>query len=365
MSLDCGFDNALSGLSEIGKPNIMTNSQNATLRRLVSTCCSAEECAWLLHTVRVTTSMLNEVNDSVSRGVLAQALNLLLLRDLLTRVPTGKQYVDERVSRGYQIAFDHGALRTVDLKGMGDLPSGERAITRVLIPLGYRVATVYPLDRLGMTGRSYTHADFPEELPQFFVSELHPERFSVRFQLTVSQVTATSRDPLSAFAKSALNGIELGGALPFGEARALLPELLTCFRRQHVTPRLSDYKILLEESAEMAWIATEGNAFNHATDRVHSLDALVAEQRRLGRPLKDTVEVSRSGRVRQTAFRADPVEREFINSDGSIVRHSVPGSFFEFIQRERVQDPAARISRLDLAFDTGNAQGIFKMTAVA
>lgn len=345
--------------------DIMTNSQNYALQRLLSTCCSADECAGLLRTVRIAAPILNEGGGDVSRAVLAQALNLLLLRDLLARVPTGRQYVDEHVSQGQQIVFDHGALRTVGLDGMGDLPSGERAITRVLIPLGYTVGAVYLLDRLGMTGRSYTHVDFPEELPQFFVSELHPERFSPGFQRAVSRVTASSRDPLPGLAKSALNEIELRGALPFEQARLLLPQLLACFQRQHDIPRLDDYKALLEESAEMAWIATEGNAFNHATDRAHSLDAVVAEQRRLGRPLKETIEVSRSGRVRQTAFRADPVEREFTDSDGGTVRRTVPGSFFEFIQRERMHDPATRVSRLDLAFDTGNAQGIFKMTAAA
>jgi hypothetical protein len=343
----------------------MTNTQESTLPRLLSTCCSAEECAELLGTVDVAVSILKEDSDDVSCAVLAQALNLLLFRDLLTRVPTGKRQVEECVARGRRILFDHGALRTVDLSGMGDLPAGERAITRVLIPLGYRLGTVYPLDRLGMTGRSYTHIDFPEELPQFFVSELHPQRFSPAFQQTVARVTASSRDPLSDFAKHTLHETERSRLLSFNRASKLLPELLACFQRQHTTPRLGEYKVLLEESAEMAWIATEGNAFNHATDRVPSLDALVAEQRRLGRPLKDTIETSRSGRVRQTAFRADPVEREFIDSDDTIVRRSVPGSFYEFIQRERMHDPVTGASRLDLAFDSGNAQGIFKMTAAA
>lgn len=343
----------------------MTNSQKPTLERLLATVCPAEESRGLLRTVRVAESILDDAAQDVSRAVLAQALNLLLLRDLLLRVPTGKRYVDEHVSLGRQIAFDHGALRTVALEGMGDLPAGERAITRVLLPLGYKVGAVYPLDRLGMTGRSYTHVDFPEDLPQFFVSELHPERFSPGFQRTVARVAASSRDPLSEPAKRALRDIELRGALPFDQASRLLPELLACFGRQHAMPHLSDYHTLLTESPEMAWIATEGNAFNHATDRVHFLEAVVAHQRRLGRPLKDTVEISRSGRVRQTAFRADPVVREFIDADGSVVRHNVPGSFFEFIQRERIHDPVTGHSRLDLAFDTGNAQGIFKMTAAA
>lgn len=343
----------------------MTSTQSSTLQRLVSTCCPFAECVRLLRTVQVSTSLLEEVRDDVPRAVLAQGLSLLLLGDLLKRVPTGKKYVEERVSQGHQIVFDHGALRTVDLNGMGDLPAGERAISRVLIPLGYRLSGVYPLDRLGMTGRSYTHADFPEEIPQFFVSELHPERFSPGFQATVARVTESSRDPLSCDAKRALHELELRDTLSFQQASTLLPALVRCFQRHHKTPHLSDYETLLDESAEMAWIATEGAAFNHATDRVPSLDALVAEQRRLGRPLKDDVEISRSGRVRQTAFRADPVEREFIGGDGAVVRRQVPGSFYEFIQRERSLDPVSGSLKLDLAFDSGNAQGIFKMTAVA
>src|SRR5579863_2764776 len=203
----------------------MTNSQKLTLPRLLSACCSTEECRGLLCTVRVAASILGEAGEDVSRAVLAQALNLLLLRDLLLRVPTGRQYVDELVSQGRQIVFDHGALRTVDLNGMGELPAGERALTRVLLPLGYRVGAVYPLDRLGMTGRSYTHSDFPEELPQFFVSELHPERFSPGFQQAVARVTASSRDPLGESARGSLRELSDRGLLPFDRAAALLPIL--------------------------------------------------------------------------------------------------------------------------------------------
>jgi Domain of unknown function (DUF1338) len=346
----------------------MTKTQStaqSTLQQLLFANCSPQACAELLRSVHVAPALMKEAGDDVPRAVLAAALNLLLFHDLLTRVPTGQRYVAESVARGRQIVFDHGALRTVALDGMGDLPSGERAITRVLVPLGYRLSHVYPLDRLGMTGRSYTHVDFPEELPQFFVSELHPERFSPGFQQAVARVTASSRNPIAERAEGVLHELATRHRLPLADAVAVLPTLLGCFQRQHATPRSRDYDILLAESAEMAWIATEGNAFNHATDRVASLGDLVAEQRRLARPLKDTIETSRSGRVRQTAFRADPVEREFIDAHGGIVRRSVPGSFYEFIQRERLRDPVTGVSRLDLAFDSSNAQGIFKMTAAA
>ncbi len=107
----------------------MTNRQESTLQRLLLTCCAPEESAALLHAVKVPDAVMRQAGDEVSRGVVAQALNLLLFRDLLARVPTGERYVGECVSQGRQIVFDHGALRTVALQGMGALPAGEQAIT--------------------------------------------------------------------------------------------------------------------------------------------------------------------------------------------------------------------------------------------
>ena len=136
--------------------------------------------------------------------------------------------------------------------------------------------------------------------------------------------------------------------------------IVAAFDRQHDDPELADYETLLDRSAEAAWIATEGNAFNHATSRVPDVAAEADRQRALGRPIKDRVEVSQTGRVRQTAFRADPVDRSF-RGDGGVVMRSVPGSFYEIISRDI--DPET--GGLDLRFDSGNATGIFAMTRAA
>jgi hypothetical protein len=111
----------------------------------------------------------------------------------------------------------------------------------------------------------------------------------------------------------------------------------------------------------MAWISTEGNAFNHATDRVADVDQLAAEQKALGQPMKAAVETSQSGRVRQTAFHAARVMRTFRTANGGSVEKEVPGSFYEFITRLPLPEKDA----LDLSFDSSNAQAIFKMTANA
>jgi len=300
---------------------------------------------------------------SVTRAELAQAMNMVLFDDLLERSPSGRTYTNEVVGAGGSVFFDHGALRTVRWEKNGALPPGEAAFTRILLPLGFRLNGRYPLDKLGMTGRAYAHEDAPNEIAQFFLSELHPERFSPEFQAAVTNVVNSSRDPLTPLAQAQLLDLQRDGFLPVEVAKTLLPVLVGCFSRQHDLPTISNYEALLRESPEMAWIATEGNAFNHATDRVADVFALSDSEKRKGRPMKAEVERSRSGRIFQTAYHADIVEREFIGVDGTRIHRKVPGSFYEFITRRRELDRAAGAWKTDLRFDAGNAQGIFKMTA--
>jgi len=338
---------------------------NPNISALLTATIGAARASHLLSLVTLPTGLPADADGRATRAEIAQALNIALFGGILDRVPTGRAYTDDVAAAGGKVTFDHGALRTVKWRDNGALPEGETAFTRILRPLGYVLNGIYPLDRIGMTGRSYAHADAPEEIAQFFLSEFHPERYSEAFRQAVSRVTGNSADPLTPRAQSLLWQLERDGVLAVAEGAELIGLLVPCFERQHATPRLEDYEILLRESAEMAWIATEGNAFNHATDRVDDVFALAEQQKQLGRPMKEKVEVSGSGRVKQTAFRADMVSRTFVGAQGERVEREVPGSFYEFITRDRYADEQLAQPRYDLGFDAGNAQGIFKMTAAA
>jgi len=338
------------------------STHEPALQKTLEAVIGEHRAAALFSVLAIPQALLDETGPQISRAAIAQALNMLLFEDLLNRVPDAKLYADDCLRDGRKIVHDHGAVRTVALSGMGTLPAGEESITRILRPLGYALNGVYPLERLKMTGRSHAQAEFPEELAQFFISELHPERFSPEFQSTVQRVTATSTDPLTPEAKSALRELDINRALPIEAAVELLPVLAHCFSRQHQEITLADYEALLSESPEMAWISTEGTAFNHATDRVPDVDQLAADQKTLGRPMKATVETSQSRRVRQTAFLAARVHRTFRLPDGTPTEKEVPGSFYEFITR--LPNPE-QDGKLDLSFDSSNAQAIFKMTANA
>jgi hypothetical protein len=339
--------------------------RNANVERLLSTLLGGEKAASLFSTLNFPSILEDFEDGTVTRAELAQAMNMALFDDLLQRSENGRVYTKDAIGSGGSVFFDHGALRTVRWTHNGALPPGEAAFTRILRPLGFRLNGRYPLDKLKMTGRAYAHEDAPDDIAQFFVSELHPERFSKEFQQAVTRVVDSSKDPLTPLAVSQLSELERDGSLPMDAALALLPVIVGAFARQHELPSETDYETLLLESAEMAWIATEGNAFNHATDRVEDVFKLSDDEKAKGRPMKPEVERSRSGRVFQTAYRADTVQRQFKSVDGRVVTREVPGSFYEFITRKRTFDQASRRWQTDLRFDAGNATGIFKMTASA
>jgi hypothetical protein len=337
---------------------------HGVLQQTLAGVVGAEKAEWLFQVLEVPQALIAETGNTISRAGIAQALNMILFDGLLARVPDARLYTGDCLRDGHKIMHDHGAVRTVLLQGMGDLPAGEEAITRILRPLGYALHGVYPLERLKMTGRSHAQVEFPEELAQFFISELHVDRFSPEFQAAAVRVMSTSTDPLTPGANDLLAELDRNRSLPVEKATELLPLLAEVFTRRHEVPSIADYELLLAESAEMAWISTEGNAFNHATDRVANVEAVAAEQKRLGRRMKATVETSQTGRVRQTAFLAERVHRSFRAEDGMLTGREVNGSFYEFITRLPLPELEGEHG-LDLSFDSSNAQAIFKMTATA
>jgi hypothetical protein len=339
----------------------MTDTHLSQLIRLIAGDKAADD---ILGMLQIDRTFLLESAGAVSRGVFAMALNAVLFHDLLTRVPTAAAYVADRRRQGERIVFDHGALRTIRFasRATGALPPGVKSFERILQPLGYHVAGTYPLDRLRMTGYGFAHREFPETLPQLFVSELHVERFSKDFQAAAERVFGNTRDAITAASNAALADFAGQGRCEMKLAAPALREIAGAFGRWHEIPSLADYRILLAESPECAWIATEGSAFDHATDRVQDVAMTACAQRSLGRPMKPIIETSASGSVRQTAFRADPVRRTFRAEDGSEVELTVPGSSYEFISRDVITGSDGK-RRLDLRFDHASAQGMFKMTA--
>lgn len=335
---------------------IPASSDFGTLARLLGPIVGEAKAQDALETLRIAPELAGSA-ERTSRAQVAMALNAVLFLDLLERVPTAARYIDRMRAAGEPIVFDHGALRTID-GATGALPSGHEAFGRFLAPLGYEVRGLYPLPALTMTGRAYVQVDLPASVPQFFVSELHIDQLPGTAQAAAAAIFGASVDPLGEAEWAALDVLARDGDCWIEDGVTILRGALRAFDRQHPAPTLADYEALLEHSKEGAWIATEGNAFNHATTRVPDVETHAESLKSEGYPLKPAVEISRNARVRQTAILADKVSRPFRLPDGSEVIREVPGSFYEFISRDI--DPETGL--LDLTFDSGNATGIFAVT---
>jgi hypothetical protein len=324
---------------------------------LVARVAGSDAASWVAERVEVA-SVVEERSGRrhASRATIAHALALVLFADLCGEVPSAAAYVEDQHRAGRRVVLDHGAVRTVDV-ACGAIPTGPAQVTRLLGPLGYELAETYDLASLRMTGQAWRHVDHPESVPQWFVSELHLDRFEPDVQAAAAALFGHSTDALAPHHHDLLASLAADRRLPTDLAADLLGALRRAFSRRHPAPTDRDHDRFLAVSPELAWIATEGTAANHWTDRVADVAATAAAERTAGRPIKDRVEVSGSGRVRQTAHRAATVARRFRTVEGPTVERDVPGSFFEMIERRPLPDGG-----LDLAFDAANATGIFAMT---
>src|SRR5215471_20105634 len=113
------------------------SSQNGVLWQLLESITGHDRTCSLFRVLVIHPEIASNPGPRVSRAVLAQALNMLLFEDLLKRVPAAELYVQRCLAKNRTVLHDHGAVRTVALFGMGGLPAGQEAITRVLRPLGY------------------------------------------------------------------------------------------------------------------------------------------------------------------------------------------------------------------------------------
>ena len=265
------------------------------LRSLVATQLGAERATAVVDGLVVHPSLLQTAGDDVPRAVVAQALAIVLLDDLLRRVPAAAAYAEERWADGDRLVLAHGAVHTVTGVASGELAPGRESVARVLRPLGYQP---------GPAG-AWHHLDLPADIPRYLVDEVQADGFSERFTAAAARVVRSSRDPLTGLAQVHLDRLAADGHLPRPAAESLVGELVGCFARHHGPPTLDDYETVAAESDAMAWVATEGSTWHHA--------AVVVDDPVAAPPAPATV------------------ERPFKVGERATVVRTVPGSYLELV----------------------------------
>lgn len=214
-------------------------------------------------------SFLNDwESGSVTRSELVMALQLVLFDHLLMDSMDGRPALHEFVEKRERLCLHHSDLHTVRWRLNGALPPGEAAITRIIIPLGYRFAGIAEFDGMGTMKRTYVHEDHPDVLPRFVIGEILPERFSTNFQRVVTKVVASSTDPVAPWSIQHLSELDRDGVLPLTTAEHLLLSIAAAFRRQHQIASDSDCALLTSESMEMGLVARTGNAVGRVVGKL-------------------------------------------------------------------------------------------------
>lgn len=306
--------------------------------------------------------IFEEWEDGVVMCVeIVQVMNMVLFEGLFECLVNGCVYMVEVIENGGLVYFDYGVLCMVCWLYMGVLLLGEVVFMCILCLFGFCLNGCYLFDKFGMMGCVYVYEDVLDEIVQFFVSELYLECFLKEFQQVVMNVVSLLCDLLLLVVVVLLWEVECEGWLLFEVVYVLLLEIVGVFVCQYDVLNEFDYEMLLMELVEMVWIVIEGNVFNYVIDCVVDVFKLFDDEKVKGWLMKLEVECLCLGCVFQMVYCVDIVECEFCICDGGMVKCNVLGLFYEFIMCKCMFDQVVWCWVIDLCFDVGNVQGIFKM----
>ena len=313
----------------------MTRWQESALVDLLEGTVGARRTEALAGLVDIHPALLTPRTGPVPRGVLAMAMDLLLFEDLLRRVPASALYVQQQVREGRKIVYDHGALRTV-LAPSGALPQGHLAFARILEPLGYQVNGIYPLELPGHD-RPGLRPSGPARGHPPVLRERAPSRAVLRRPSRRSRPgsCASAKDPLPCLDPADPGRAAVPpGTLPTNRRGGSCPTWWPASTGSMRRPPWPTTRPSWRKAPRWPGSPRRGTPSTTPRTGYRTWWRCPAAQKALGRPMKDEVEVSTSGRVLQTAYKAAQVERAFVEPDGRLVLRTVPGSFFEFITRK-------------------------------
>lgn len=285
----------------------------------------------LIATVRVAPALASRpVGNWVDRATVAQGLVLVLVADLLRRVPAARTYVDGLADE--PLYFDHAVVHTVGQAGDAAPHASGGSIERILRALGF--AAPSQAEGAAAAGLcrcvTFVQQDAPDLVPRIVLEQIDASAFGAEFHATAHRVFGAARDPLSPELAQLLQRMEAQGRLDFHDATDLVLRAARCFDRQHVLPHVADYEVLLQSSSAAAWVATEGQAFHHLTRSVPGLPDLQALAV-AGFEVRQTREPGHDGRARPMAVIGTQFSRRLKGPRGREIERTVPGSFLQLV----------------------------------
>lgn len=299
----------------------------------------------------------------------AQALWEHLWRLYQERVPYAREYRALIEAEGGRVVHDHVAFRSFR-HFAGELDLGIGYVARILEPLGYQLKGAYEFPETHLYAQHYEHPEQESEnLPKVFVSELLVDELPFATASLVRRALDSAADQLPS---PSLEWVRLR------EDRRLAPRQgkweaaiagLSQFSTQRPwsPPALRAVREVNQESQYAAWTLLHGFAVNHFTAFINrqgvaslpDLPTTAAALRARGVPVRESLDGSPGGPLRQTATAAVEEEVPVLDDDGKPALLPWTYAYYELAERGR------REGRLFQGFIAGQARHLFETTRKA
>ncbi len=275
---------------------------------------------------------------------------------------------------GGEIHLDHGATRTVE-------PELHAFITRLAVALGLTASGHYEF--LNKKLKAVALQSSGREGFKWFSTLIECEKFSAKAREVIEEDVLRTRNRFSEVSLGMLEKLEKDRGLPENEAEAFANEIVwTFFSRQGPPVKKGTLDLLAKESSEIVNALLVGLDFNHIGYDLNKLfirdwygqeiievlnDAMVYE----GFEMLPEIQGVRGGLLRQTSTKADVMDFEVEEGDGSVSVISSPSKFIELIQRGVEYDEKGKIKFDEngqiirfRGFISGNTEKLYEATSL-
>ena len=282
--------------------------------------------------------------------------------DYASRVTYARVYEEMLTDLGGNLVNDHIAFRTFALTVNGHY-LGVDNLKRVFEALDFEEKGAIEFPETHLFARYVQHAE--PDFPRIFISELKVDELGSEIAEAIRQSVAGYQQLFSDEDVEALRRLDEADTAPAG----LLEKTVRLFTQVPWGP-VSESVVKRVNAASQygAWVLLHGYNVNHFTgyvnrhgvEQVGNIDALIAEMKKRGVPMKSEIEGAPGSKLRQTSTEAVRVPVQVIGDDGKTKQIEWTYAYMEYAERGEVEENGKRV--LFQGFLGPQAAGLFEMT---
>lgn len=294
----------------------------------------------------------------------ARRLLELLWNDYAERIPYARTYQNMLSELNGTFVNDHIAYRSLAVTAPDGTYLGITNIKRIFDALDFQEKGAIEFPKTKLFAR-YVQHDNPD-FPRIFISELKVDELPDDVAGLIQNAVSKNKQVLTDADVKQIAALKDDDDIP----EDLLQKTYLFFKTiPWGSVSESTIKTVNDASQYGAWTLLHGSNVNHFTgyinrhgvDGINDIDGLVAELKKRGVPMKDTIEGAPGTKLRQTSTQAVREPVTVIGEDGQEKQIEWTYAYMEYAQRSEIETEDGR-KELFQGFLGPQASQLFEMT---